>query len=82
LILCSVLLVLQATIFDCGSFDPFSLQQDGLTASEVDVGGCEIAKALVISLMVVVLDERIDFDFEVAGQIVSDISTFETVLAD
>jgi hypothetical protein len=46
------------------------LQQDGLAASEVDVGGCEIAKALVISLMVVVLDERFDFDFEAARQIV------------
>jgi len=53
--------VLQATIFDCGSFDPFSLQQDGRTACEVDVGGCKIAKALVISLMVVMLDECIKF---------------------
>jgi hypothetical protein len=63
LILCIVPLVLQATIFDCGSFDPFSLQQDGRTASEVDVGGSEIGKALVISLMVVMPDECINFDF-------------------
>jgi hypothetical protein len=38
LILCGLHLVLQAAISDCGSFDPFSLQQDGLGASEVDVG--------------------------------------------
>jgi hypothetical protein len=30
--------VLQAPFFECPSFDPFSLQQDGLTAPEVDVG--------------------------------------------
>jgi hypothetical protein len=29
-------LVLQAAISDCVSFDPFSFQQDGLGASEVD----------------------------------------------
>jgi hypothetical protein len=38
LILCGLLLVLQAAISDCGLFDPFSLQQDGLGASEADVG--------------------------------------------
>ena len=32
------LAVLQAALFECLSFDPFSLQQDGLTAPEVDVG--------------------------------------------
>jgi hypothetical protein len=32
------LLMLQATFLDCVPFDPFSFQQDGLTASEVDVG--------------------------------------------
>src|SRR3954453_5880549 len=37
LILCSVLLVLQAAISDCVSFDPFSFQQDGLGTPEVDV---------------------------------------------
>ena len=36
--LCGFLLMLQATFLDCFSFDPFSFQQDCLTASEVDVG--------------------------------------------
>ena len=32
------LLMLQATFLDCVPFDPFSFQQDGLAAPEVDVG--------------------------------------------
>jgi len=50
----------QAPVFDGLSFDPFSLQQDGLTASEVDIGRCEIAQALVIAVVIVMLNERID----------------------
>ena len=58
--------MLQATLFECLSFDPFSFQQDGLTASKVDVGRCEIAEALVVSQVIVVCDEGIDLDFEIA----------------
>jgi hypothetical protein len=36
--LCGFLLMLQVTVLDCVPFDPFSFQQDGLAASEVDVG--------------------------------------------
>ena len=61
------LAVLQAALFECLSFDPFSLQQDGLTAPEVDVGRRQIAQALVIALMIVVADERIDLRFKIAG---------------
>jgi hypothetical protein len=35
-------LMLQATIGDCLSFDPFAFEEDGLGSSEVDVGGREI----------------------------------------
>jgi hypothetical protein len=42
LILCGVQLALQAAFFDCGSFDPFSFQQDGLSAAEVNVGRRDI----------------------------------------
>jgi hypothetical protein len=49
-------LVLQAAILDCDSFDPFSFQQDGLSAAEVDVGWREIVQALVIAAMIVVID--------------------------
>jgi hypothetical protein len=36
--LCGFLLVLQASLLDCVPFDPFSFQQDCLTAPEVHVG--------------------------------------------
>ena len=32
--------MLQSSLFDGVSFDPFTLEQDGLAASEVDVGRC------------------------------------------
>ena len=62
--------MLQAAISDCVSFDPFSFQQDGLGASKVDVSRDEIAQALVIATMVVVIDECVDLGLEVAGQII------------
>ena len=62
--------MLQAAILDCGSFDPFSLHEDFLAASKVDVGGREIAQALVIAAMIVVLDEGVDLGFQVTGKII------------
>ena len=62
--------MLQAAILDGDSFDPFSFQQDGLGASEVDVSRGKIAQALVIAAMVVVIDECVDLGLEVAGQII------------
>jgi hypothetical protein len=68
--LCGLLVVKQPTVLDGFAFDPFSFQQDGLAAPEVDVGWGEIVDALVITPVVVIGDERIDLGFEVAGQIV------------
>ena len=62
--------MLQAAIGDGLAFDPFAFEQDGLAASEVDVGRGEIAEALVVAAMVVVLDEGRDLALEVAGQVV------------
>jgi hypothetical protein len=45
--LCGVAAVLQASGFDSVAFDPFSFQQDGLAAPEVDVSRCEIADVLI-----------------------------------
>ena len=59
--------MLQAAILDGGSFDPFSFQQNGLSAAEVNVGRREITEALVITAMVVVIDEGVDPGFEIAG---------------
>jgi hypothetical protein len=60
--------MLQAPQFDRLSLDPFSLQQDGLAAPEVDVGGGEIVEAFVIAPMVVALDEGCDLGFEITRQ--------------
>lgn len=59
--------MLQAAIFDGRAFDPFSLQQNGLTAAEEDVGRGEVVQALVIAAMIVVIDEGLDFRFKIAG---------------
>ena len=60
--------MLQAPIFDSLSFDLFALLDDGFCPAEVGVGGRDVVQALVIALMVVMLDERIDLLFKVAGQ--------------
>src|SRR3954454_1227490 len=52
--------MVQAPQFDGLSLDPLSLQQNGLAAPEVDVGGREIVEALVIAPLIVVLDEGCD----------------------
>ncbi len=59
--------MLQAPVLDCFAFDPFSLQQDGLAPSEVDIGRREVFQALVVSLVIVVADELIDLRVKVAG---------------
>src|SRR6185369_17784782 len=65
---CGLQPVLQAAVNNGLSLDPFSFGQDGWTASKVDVGRGEIVDALVISAVVVVVDEGRDLSFEVAGQ--------------
>ena len=45
---------MQASRFECLSFDLFSFLQNGLVPSEVDVGGCDVVDALVLALVVVV----------------------------
>ena len=67
LILCGDFAVLQAPIFDSLSFDPFTLFDDGLCPAEVGVGGRYVVQALVVALIVVMFDERLDLGFEIAG---------------
>ena len=62
------LAVLQAPMFDGLSLDPFTLFDDGWCPAEVGVGGRHVVQALVVTLVVVVLDERLDLDLKVAGQ--------------
>ena len=63
-------LMLQTTVCDCLSFDPFAFEEDGLSAPEVDVSWGKIFEALVIAGMVVMRHEGRDLAFEVAGQAV------------
>ena len=62
--------MLQAPLFDGLAFDPFSLLDDGAGPAEVGIGGRHVVQALVLALVVVVLDERLDLGLEVAGQAV------------
>ena len=62
--------VQQAAIADCLSFDRFAFNQNGLATSEIDVGGRQVADALVISQVIVVGDEGGDLGFEIARQVI------------
>ncbi len=62
------MLVDQASLLNRLSLDAFSVEQDGLAAAEIDVSRGQVAQALVAAAVVVVVDERLDLRFEVAGQ--------------
>jgi len=38
--------------------------------STQDIGGCEVAQALVIAVIVVVIDEGVDLHLKVSGQVI------------
>ena len=60
--------MLQAPMFDGLSLDPFALLDDGWRPAEVGVGGRHVGQRFVVTLVVVVLDERLELGLEVAGQ--------------
>jgi len=62
--------MLQAALLDCLSLDLLPFSDDGFISSKVDIGGCDVAQALVISLVVVVIDESPNLACEVPGKIV------------
>ena len=62
------LAVLQAPMFDGQSLDAFALFYGGWCPAEVGVDGRHVAQDLVVALVIVVLDERLDLGFKVAGQ--------------
>jgi len=45
-------------------FDPVSPFDDGGVAAEVGVGGRDVAEALVVAVVVIVIDESADLAFE------------------
>ena len=50
--LCGLVAAKQAAVLDGFAFDPFSFQQDGLAAPEVDIGRGKIVDALVVAPVV------------------------------
>ncbi len=66
--LCGDLAVMQAPGLDSLSFDPFSLFQDGLSPSEVDIGRGQIIDALVIAVGVVVIHEGFNAGLKISGE--------------
>ena len=62
--------MMQASVFECLEFDPFSGFQDGLCSTEVNICGREVGDAFMIADMVVVTDEGSDLLFEITRQII------------
>ena len=62
-------MVAQAAIHEGLALDAFPLGQDPFAASAVDVGGREVAQALMGSGMVVVFDEVGNLRLQLAGQV-------------
>ena len=52
--------MLQAALFECLSLDPFSLQQDGRAAPEVDISRREVTENFVVAAVIVVADEVVN----------------------
>ena len=65
-----VALVRQSSLFDGLFLNALPSFDDGLVPSEVDVGGREVAKALVVAPVIVVLHEGADLRFQVSRQVV------------
>ena len=64
-ILRSVPLIMQTTFCEGVSFDPFSVGQYFMAAPKVDIGRCQVVQALLVTLMVVVIDEPLNLLFKI-----------------
>lgn len=60
--------MLQAPALECLVSDPFSLQQDDLATSAVDVGVREVAEAFVEASVIILANKIVDLRFEIAGR--------------
>ena len=68
--LCGLPTVQQGAICNCLSFDPFPFDQNGLAPPEIDVGGRQIADALVIAQVIVASDRGLNLSFEIGRQVI------------
>ena len=48
------------------AFEPFTLFDDGWCNAEVGIGGGHVVETLVVTLVIVVLDERLDLRLQIA----------------
>ena len=62
--------MVQAAVLDSQFLDFFSPFDDRGVTPEVGVSGCDVADALVVTLVVVMIDEGADLVFEIAWQII------------
>ena len=63
-------LMVQAAVFECNFLDVFSPFNDCGVTPEVGVGWCDVADALVVSMIVVMIHEGADLQFKIAGQVI------------
>ena len=63
-------LMVQAAVLDGQFFDPIPPFDDGGVASEVGVGGRDVAETFVVAVVVVVMDESADLAFKISGQVI------------
>ena len=62
--------MVQAAVLDSQFFDPFSPFNDDSVANELGIGGGDVAEALVVAVVVIMVDESADLAFKVSGQII------------
>lgn len=62
--LCRLTLVVQAAVLDGLQFDASPFGQDGFATTKIDVSRCQVADALVVAVVVVVIDEGGDGSFQ------------------
>lgn len=60
--------MLQAAFSECLFLDLLSYLQDLRAATVINIGGRQVADTLVVSVVVVVVDECVDLPFQVTGQ--------------
>ena len=61
---------LVAALLDCQFLDLFPFSENVFVAPEVDISGCDVSLALLVTLVVLILDEGLDLTFEIAGRAV------------
>ena len=59
---------MQASRFECLSFDPFPLFLNSFVPTEVDVRRRDVVQALMVAPMIVMIDKGFNLSFEVTWQ--------------